>query len=76
MKYSLTLALGILAYAIILIPHATAAYADIVCTNSGGCFETGLTIISNGSPYRGLAHKPRVNKSGKVVVPPIRRNFE
>jgi hypothetical protein len=70
MKYPLIFAaaLGILSY-------VTAARADIVCTQTGGCFETGMTIISNGSPYHGLEHKPRVMKDGKVRKPIISRTY-
>jgi hypothetical protein len=50
--------------------------ADIICTHTGGCRETGLTLISNGGVYRGLEHKPRLHKDGKVRKPEIRRYFE
>jgi hypothetical protein len=51
------------------------AAADIVCDNRG-CFETGLTIISNGGAYRGLEYKARLHKDGKVRKPEIKRHFE
>jgi hypothetical protein len=44
-----------------MIVFTTSANAEIICTQHGGCFETKLT--SNGSPYRGLAHKPTLPKA-------------
>ena len=69
MKYLL-----IFAAALGMLTYVTVAQADIVCTRTG-CFETGLTIISNGSPHHGLEHKPRLMKDGKVRKPTIRRIY-
>ena len=70
MRYA-TVLLGL---AIVLASIATVR-ADIVCTERGGCFETGVKIISNGGVYRGLEHKPRLI-NGKWVKPVIRRTWE
>jgi len=70
MKYQL-----IFAAALGMLTSVTVAQADIVCTHTGGCFETGMTIISNGSPYHGLEHKPRLMKDGKVRKPTIGRIY-
>jgi hypothetical protein len=55
---------------------ASTAHADIICTHTGGCFETGKTIISNGGAYRGLAYAQRLHKDGKVRKPVISRYYE
>jgi hypothetical protein len=69
----------LLLVAAILVGGAATAQADIICTTHGGCFETGMKIISNGSPFAGLPYKPRLvkDKNGKVQMrePTIRRVF-
>jgi hypothetical protein len=64
------------AMVLVAVVSTTPAAADIVCTHTGGCRETGTTIISNGGAYRGLEYAPRLHKDGKVRKPVIQRYYE
>ena len=69
--YSLIVAVGVLAAA----PYA--ARAEIICTNYGGCWETGKRIFRNGGSIKPgqtiINHRSWEKDSGKPIR--IRRVF-
>jgi hypothetical protein len=44
----------IIAAASLVVALTTGASAEILCTDHGGCQETGMTIRLPSSPYRGV----------------------
>jgi hypothetical protein len=51
-----------------LIVFTASANADVVCTRSGGCWETHKKIRRNGGAYRWLEHTVASKTNPSVMV--------
>ena len=57
----------------VLIAYTVGANADVICTRTGGCWETHKKIRRHGGAYRGLEHTIPSKSNPSVMVKRVLR---